>query len=134
MDYLEYTVYRVQTLTMKNIILSIVLTAAITSGAFANITPETKIINTDRVTVIAPVEGIFSDAKFNEVNETMHFTTKNDISVIQIFNKEGELEFQLPVMSNDVQLNTNLFGEGDFKIGFVVQGENQVHYTKVNIK
>lgn len=119
---------------MKNLILSLILTATISSGAFASITPETKIIDTESVVVTASVDGVFSDAKFNDVNSTMHFTTVSDISVVQIFDKNGELEFVLPVMASDVQLNTNLFGKGVYKIGFVMEGQTKIHYTKVNIK
>ena len=120
---------------MKNLILSLVLIATLTSGAFASIIPETKIINTEKVVVTSSVDAIFSDAKFNDVNSTMHFTTKSDISVVQIFDQNGELEFSLPVMARDVQLNTNLFGnKGIYKIGFVMEGQAKVHYTKVNIK
>ena len=116
---------------------TIITTALIIGMAlnlFAGITPESKIINTEKVTVFAQTDGLFESATYDEVSELMRFITKSDISVIQIMNADGELEFQLPVMTNDVQLNTNLFGSGEFKIGFVMQGENQVYYSKVNIK
>ncbi len=117
---------------------AIITTALIIGMAFtslsAGITPESRIINTEKVTVFTQIEGLFESATYDEVSDMMRFITKSDISVIQIMNASGELEFQLPVMTNDVQLNTNLFGTGEFKIGFVMQGENQVYYTKVNIK
>ena len=119
---------------MKNIISTIAASLIIMTSAFAGITPEAKIINTEAITVISTVDGLFESADYNEDNETIHFSTLTKISVIQILSATGELEFQLPVMSNDVQLNTNLFGQGDFKIGFVMEGENKIHYTKVNIK
>ena len=64
----------------------------------------------------------------------MSFTTNENISVIQIFNANGELEFQLPVMSDDVKINKNLFGQGDYKLGFVLEGQSELHTTHVSIK
>ena len=60
--------------------------------------------------------------------------TKDEISVIQIFDANGNLEFQLPVMSNQVKINKNLFGEGRFKLGFLVEGDSQIHLSDVIIK
>ena len=104
------------------------------TAAFASSVPEAKIIDTDAVVVISNIDGLFETATFNSESETMQFTTIADISTIQIMNAEGELEFQLPVMTNNVQINKNLFGQGDFRLGFVMKGQNKVHYTKVNIK
>ena len=119
---------------MKNLLTTTLIILIALTGLFGGITPSSKIINTEKVIVISAIEGLFESASFDEESDLMRFTTNTDISVIQIMNAEGELEFQLPVMTNDVQLNTNLFGSGEFKLGFVMQGENQVYYTKGNIK
>lgn len=119
---------------MKNLI-AIIATLAITfSTAFATTTPEV-IISSDNVEVVS-VETLdfFSDAGFDAESENLAFTTTTDISVVQIFNNSGELEFQLPVMSNIVQINKNLFGEGEYKLGFILEGQSQVHFTQVTIK
>jgi len=58
----------------------------------------------------------------------------NDISVIQIYDGQGNLEFQLPVMSNMVQINKNLLADGQQKLGFVMDGVNEVHFTQVTVK
>lgn len=118
---------------MKNLITTILLSTMMTA-AFAGIIPGAKIINTDDVIVTSQIDGLFETASFNSVNETMQFTTVADISVIQIVNADGELEFQLPVMSNNVQINKNLFGQGDFKLGFIMEGQDKIHFTKVEIK
>jgi len=78
--------------------------------------------------------AFFKTAVFNDETETLAFSTTQDISVVQIFNEMGELEFQLPVMSNNVQMNKNLFGKGKFKLAFVLKGMSQVYFTKVIIK
>ena len=52
----------------------------------------------------------------------------------QIFDQDGQLVFQLPVMSNKVKINKNVFGSGKFKLGFILDGETDIHFTEVNIK
>ena len=64
----------------------------------------------------------------------MFFNTNDDISVVQIFDGEGELIFQLPVMSDNVQIKKNLFDSGEYKLGFVLEGETEVHLTDVTIR
>ena len=44
------------------------------------------------------------------------------------------MEFQLPVMSNNVQINKNLFGQGQYKLGFILEGQSEIHFTDVTIK
>lgn len=78
--------------------------------------------------------GIFESASFDAESEHLTFTTNDDISVIQIFDEAGNLEFQLPVMSNQVKINKNLFGQGTFELGFLIQGDSQVHFSKVTVK
>jgi len=119
---------------MKNLItIFAVLTLALTTS-FASTTPEV-IISTETVEVVT-IEALdfFVSADFNNDTENLAFTTTKSISVVQIFNAAGEMEFQLPVMSDNVQINKNLFGSGDYKLGFLLDGETQVHFTEVSIK
>ncbi len=104
------------------------------STAFATATPEV-IISTETVEVVT-VETLdfFSAAEFDTATQNLAFTTTQNISVVQIFNAEGNMEFQLPVMSNNVQINKNLFGEGNYKLGFLLEGQTEVHFTQVTIK
>ena len=100
----------------------------------AGITPKVLISVPDvRVVSIAELD-IFTKVTFNEISENMIFSTKWEISVIQIFNAEGDMEFQLPVMSDQVQINKSLFGEGEFRLGFIVKGQEKVHLTEVTIR
>ena len=77
---------------------------------------------------------IFSGSSFDAESENLIFDTHNEISVVQIFNSNGDMEFQLPVMSNNVQINKNLFDTGVYKLGFVIQGQTEVQFTDVTIK
>ena len=119
---------------MKNLITIIAALTLTVSTAFATTTPE-MLISTDNVTVVAIGNlDFFTSAEFDTETENLSFTTNENISVIQIFNANGELEFQLPVMSDDVKINKNLFGKGDYKLGFVLEGQSELHTTHVSIK
>ncbi len=119
---------------MKNLITILAALTITFSTAFATATPEV-IISTETVEVVT-VETLdfFSAAEFDTATQNLAFTTTQNISVVQIFNAEGNMEFQLPVMSNNVQINKNLFGEGNYKLGFLLEGQTEVHFTQVTIK
>jgi len=110
---------------MKNLITIIALT--ICTSAFAGINPDVAEINTESVAFIASIE-------YDADSQNLAFTTTTDISVLQIFNAEGNLEFQLPVMSDIVKINKNLFNTGKYKLGFVLEGDSEVHLTEITIK
>jgi len=112
---------------MKNLITILTVSILTISTAFATTTPEVEMISVDNLEV-------FEAADYNAESETLDFTTKSDISMIQIFDLKGEMVFQLPVMSNYVQLNKNLFDSGSHKLGFIMQGNNEIHFTHVTIK
>ena len=123
---------------MKNLITIIAIIATTFTSAFATTNPtnpENIIISTDEVLVVTIGDlEIFASAEFNAETENLSFTTNDDISVIQIFNEKGEMEFQLPVMSDNVKINKNLFGQGTFQLGFILQGQSQLHTTLVTLK
>lgn len=119
---------------MKSLITIILtLTVSLTS-AIASTTPE-KIISSELVEVYTTDNSeIFESAAFDAVKENLTFMTTTDISMIRIYSEEGTLEFQLPVMSQDVKINKNLFGEGKYMLGFMLQGQSKEVFTKVTIK
>ena len=119
---------------MKNLIAIFAVLVFTTSNLSASTTPM-KIISTDEVEVVLVDNlDIFSSAEFNKDSENLEFTTNDQISLIQIFDSEGNIEFQLPVMSTDVKINKNLFNAGTSKVGFILSGQNQVHFTEITIK
>jgi len=119
---------------MKNLLTTLILAITTVTLSMATATPEATIISSETVSVNSSETGFFESASFNTESETLDFTTINDIEVIQIYDMDGNLEFQLPVMSNTVQLNKNLFITGQQKLGFVMKGLNQVHFSEVTIK
>ena len=115
---------------MKNLISTLIITIISLTTIFATSNPTTVFNNEVEVETI----NILSSSSYDAEEQNLVFTTETNISVIQIYNEEGVLEFQLPVMSNQVKINKNLFGEGTFKLGFLIEGDSQVHLSKVNIK
>jgi len=120
---------------MKNLLTILAALTITYSTALASNTPAAVLIDNAEIEVVT-VEAldIFTNAAFDSVSENLIFDTTKDISVVQIYDASGDLEFQLPVMSNNVQINKNLFDKGNYKLGFILEGQSQVHFTKVSIK
>jgi len=119
---------------MKNLITIITVLTITFTSAFATTTPET-IVSTDEVEVITVgTSHIFSFADFDAATDNLIFITNEVISVIQIFDANGNLEFSLPVVSNSVKINKNLFEVGHYELGFILEGQSQMHSTTVTVK
>ena len=118
---------------MKNIITTIAIITLTVTAAIANSTPEV-LISAPSVEVVTVNHEIFTSSDFDVDSENLVFNTNDKIATVQIFNSEGKLEFQLPVMSTNVQINKNLFNSGEYKVGFLIEGQSDVHFTKVSIK
>ena len=119
---------------MKNLITTLLIAILTSTVALSNTTPEVLISEFDFEVVSVGALEIFVSAEFDAQSENLIFDTNKSMTVVQIFNEDGDLEFQLPVMSNNVQINKNLFDKGSYKLGFVIEGDAGVHFTTVNIK
>lgn len=122
---------------MKKLIFLFVLVASTAVSSFASTDPvvkEISLLENSAVTVtIASADAdLFTTAQF--VGENLEFETSNEISFIQIFNSEGALEFQLPVMSDHVKIGKSLIEKGDYKLGFMIEGSTDIHFTSVSVK
>lgn len=119
---------------MKNLITIFAALTVTLSSAFASSTP--VVVFSSTVVEVVSIEALdfLTKADFNSETQNLSFTTTTNISVVQIFNSNGDLEFQLPVMTNDVQINKNLFDKGEYKLGFILEGQTEVHLAKVTIK
>ena len=114
---------------MKNLITILTITTLTISAAFASTTPEVLISSADIEVVNVENLDIFTMASFDTASENLVFDTKSEMSVVQIFDPAGNMLFQLPVMSDNVQINKNLFESGTFKLGFVMA----VSYTHLTL-
>ena len=122
---------------MKTIITIIALFASTLLGASSNPDKSLVVFSSETVEVKInndQVNEFFNVSTFNFVDNNLHFETKNEITFIQIFDTEGRLSFQLPVMSNKLKIGKSVFGDGDFKIGFLMAGETEIQFADVNFK
>ena len=120
---------------MKTLIIITILAIAVNVNA-NDTEPTVELLNTEKVTVVTIdlSPKFFLSASFDTNEEVFHFTTKQDIDLIQIFNTNGDLEFTLPVMSNIVKISKNLFGKGQYNLGFLINGESAVKFSRVTVK
>jgi len=126
---------------MKKIILTLIVAILTFNFALANngtVPIKTvKIIETKSLEVVVENDfaNVFLVANYNEVEEALEFQVEDQISFIQIFSSKGELEFQLPVLSNKVKIGKSLFSEtGKYKIGFMIDGLENVKFSDVIIR
>ncbi len=75
----------------------------------------------------------FVSAEMTEDQNNFEFETSKKIKFVQIYGEDGRISFQLTVGSNKVRINKNLFDKGDYKLGFKVEGDSQLHYANVNL-
>ena len=78
---------------MKNLITIIAALTLTASTVFASTTPE-MLISTENVTVVAVGQlDFFISAEFDKETDNLAFSTKENISVIQIFNADGAVSY-----------------------------------------
>lgn len=110
---------------MKNLITLFAITLLTATAAFAHNTPEAKTMTVESI-------EIFESVAFDNASEVIEFSTLQTMSTVQIYNAEGEMTFVLPVGSDNVQINKNLFEKGDYKLGFILAGQSEVHFSTVS--
>lgn len=119
---------------MKTLISLLLFISFSIADLSAGIVPEVLICSEDVKVVTYESPDFFKSAVYNLDSEVIAFTTTSDISVLQIYDDEGNMNFQLPVMSNNVLINKNLFKKGNYKLGFLVEGNNQIYFSSIIIK
>ena len=132
-NHLRIPVLKVQTAIMKTFTTILVLAIFTITSTFASTTPEVILSNEEMTIVDLSTQEFINTSAYNSATSNLEFETSEKIAVIQIFNEQGVLEFQLPVMSNNVKINKNLFGEGQYKLGFLIEGNTELQFTQVNI-
>jgi len=125
--------------TMKNLILIIATVLSFTTASFAsNIGDGTlAIVKTAAVEMTLENEGqkeFILSSVFEAENDNIAMVFDADVSMIQVFNTDGELEMMFPVGSTEVNLGMSLFTEGSYKMGFTVDGISDVQYTNLKVK
>lgn len=122
---------------MKNLILTIVLTISFGS-LFASTTPESELtlISNEKVemnVVKIDQKDFFQTATYNSTMDALDFVTKDYINYIQIFDNNGELQYQLPVMSNKLKISRKMFKSGAYKIAFLTDNNKSIQFTNLTV-
>ncbi len=76
---------------------------------------------------------LFHSVTFDNTNNALSLTTTEEITVLQIFNSVGKMLYQLPVLSNQMVISQDFLEKGNYKLGFVLKNNTQVHFTTVSI-
>ncbi len=124
---------------MKNLILIFAIAISFTTATFAsNIGDGTlAIVKSEKVDITLDNEGqkefIISSA-FEADQDQIAMVFEANVSMIQILNNDGEIEMMFPVGSETVNLGMSLFDTGDYKVGFMVDGYDDVQFTNMTIK
>jgi len=75
----------------------------------------------------------FEHAAFDYENNNLEFEAFEKIKYIQIYDAEDKLKFQIPVMSKSVFISRKLFKSGSYKLGFMIEGHDQIEFTTVEV-
>ncbi len=124
---------------MKNLILIFAIATSFTTATFAsNIGDGTlAIVKSEKVEITLDNEGqkefIISSA-FEADNDQIAMVFNSSVSMIQVYNNSGEVEMMFPVGSENVNLGMSLFETGNYKVGFMVDGYDEVQFTNMTIK
>ena len=123
---------------MKNFLLLIVFVFGLNTASFSSdpVIESKTLISTG--TVVLSLDDVnqykyFSTVGFNVQTNTIDINTLDNISYIQIFDKAGTLQYQLPVMSNKVRISKKMFDSGDYKIGFMIEGLKDIQFTNLKV-
>ena len=59
----------------------------------------------------------------------LSFETANDINFLQVLGEDGTLEYQLPVMSNSINIDLEEFADGEYQVNLLISNDTMVSST-----
>lgn len=123
---------------MKNLFFCTVLFLSYVSATHASSDPiaALKVITSPKVEVTLNDVGqldLFEDAIYFPQSNVIKFETKSKIKFIQVFDAQGQMQYQLPVRSKKVRISKSLFSKGDYKLGFMLENESEISFTNLTI-
>ena len=124
---------------MKNLILIIATVLSFTTVNFASNIEDGSlaIVKSEMVTMTLENESqkeFILSSVFEAENDNIAMVFESDVTMIQVYNNEGDLEMMFPVGSTEVNLGMSLFSEGSYKMGFQVDGISEVQFTNLQVK
>ncbi len=121
--------------TILNLILALCITTALSATEInkkSNLIFSTKKIE---LRIDQKVdEHFFQKMSFDINGNSLKIQTAEVISIVQIFDNNGKMQYQLPVTSNKLQICKTLFDNGDYKIGFILEGQSDIVFSDLKIK
>jgi len=124
---------------MKNLILIFAIATSFTTATYASNIGDglLAIVNSERVDVTLENEGqkefIISSA-FEADQDQIAMVFESNVTMIQVYNAQGEIEMMFPVGADNVNLGMSLFETGNHKVGFTIDGVEEVQFTNLNVK
>ncbi len=124
---------------MKNLILILGILLSCSILVSANNIEKGKIKILDKSEIVVSVNSDFdlsfiTTSKYNTDAKNLEFQFATEVKTIHVFNEDGELEMILPINSKDLSLGMSLFSQGSYKIGFVVDNDDEIKYTDLLVR
>jgi len=76
-------------------------------------------------------EDQFINTTFSTKNKTIYLETEKEISFIQVLNKDGELEYQLPIAASKLHIDMNDFSSGSYLLNILLDGNDEYITTEL---
>jgi len=99
-------------------------TLSITTSLSANnitnpVADKTSVIKNQDVELSIGVEASEDLINIDYSNNYISLETKNEIAFLQVVNQEGEIEYQLPIGSNNLNLSSEDFTSGVYTVNLL---------------
>lgn len=118
---------------LNNLLVMCFVTANLSAAMAFSSNPIFKSVTVEVVLLDDSDSHNFSVINFDQNTDNLVFEMESEVSFVQIFDNQDELIFQLPVMSTKLSLGTSLFETGQYKLGFMLEGQNEIIFTDVKI-
>ncbi len=112
---------------MKKINITLIAVLFAITGIFANNNPLNE-KNPVPFEIISGADQLVSfemDVENNQIN----FETANEINFLQVLKEDGTLEYQLPVMSNSINIDLEEFENGEYQVNLLISNDTMVSST-----
>jgi len=119
---------------MKKLLTTLLMITMVFANSFANNNPEKKdkVYSIDEISFkmdLDEYEAWGVSVIYSADDNTIQLETQNDIQYLQVLNANGELEFQLPIFSNEVTLDLDDFEIGQYQLNLMMDGDEIVSST-----
>ena len=110
---------------MRNLLMIFMIaTLSTTTSLSANnitnpVADKTSVIKNQDVELSVGVEASEDIINIDYSNNYISLETKNEIAFLQVVNQEGEIEYQLPIGSNNLNLSSEDFAKGVYTVNLL---------------